>query len=103
MSVLAQFSIFPLDKGDSLSAYVSRAVGIIENSGLPYRLGPMGTSIEGEWDAILGVITECLEAMSEESNRVYMVFTADCRKGRDNRITGKVESIEEKLGHAIKT
>ena len=101
MSVLAQFSIFPLDKGESVSAYVSRAVGIIEKSGLAYRLGPMGTSIEGEWDAILGVITECLEAMSEESNRVYMVLTADCRKGRDNRITGKVESIREKLG-AIK-
>jgi uncharacterized protein (TIGR00106 family) len=103
MSILAQFSIFPLDKGDSLSAYVSRAVGIIEKSGLAYKLGPMGTSIEGDWDAILGVITECLEAMSEESDRVYMVFTADCRKGRDNRITGKVESIKEKLGHAIKT
>lgn len=102
MSVLAQFSIFPLDKGESLSAYVSRAVGIIEKSGLAYQLGPMGTSIEGEWDAILGVITECLEAMSEESDRVYMVFTADCRKGKDNRITGKVESIREKLG-AIKT
>ena len=101
MSVLAQFSIFPLDKGESVSAYVSRAVGIIEKSGLAYQLGPMGTSIEGEWDAILGVITECLEAMSEESNRVYMVLTADCRKGRDNRITGKVESIREKLG-AIK-
>lgn len=102
MSVLAQFSIFPLDKGESLSAYVSRAVGIIEKSGLAYQLGPMGTSIEGEWDAILGVITECLEVMSEESDRVYMVFTADCRKGKDNRITGKVESIREKLG-AIKT
>ena len=101
MSVLAQFSIFPLDKGESVSAYVSRAVGIIEKSGLVYQLGPMGTSIEGEWDAILGVITECLETMSEESNRVYMVLTADCRKGRDNRITGKVESIREKLG-AIK-
>ena len=103
MSVLAQFSIFPLDKGESVSAYVSRAVGIIEQSGLTYRLGPMGTSIEGEWSAILAVVTECLEAMSEESNRVYMVLAADCRRGRDNRLTGKIESIEKELGHALKT
>lgn len=103
MSVLAQFSIFPLDKGESLSAYVSRAVGIIEKSGLAYKLGPMGTSIEGDWSAILDVLTECLEAMSGDSDRVYMVFTADCRKGKDNRITGKIESIEKELGHALKT
>ena len=103
MSVLAQFSIFPIDKGGSVSAYVSRAIGIIEKSGLAYKLGPMGTSIEGEWSAIIAVVTECLEAMSEESDRVYMVFTADCRRGRDNRLTGKIESIEKELGHALKT
>ena len=102
MSVVAQLTIFPADKGESLSGHVSKAVKIIEESGLSYKLGPMGTSIEGEWDELIGVVTRCFKMMSEISNRVYIVFTADYRKDRDGRIDGKVASIEKKLGHEIK-
>ncbi len=35
MSVIINFSIFPLDKGESLSNYVARAIKIIDESGLP--------------------------------------------------------------------
>jgi uncharacterized protein YqgV (UPF0045/DUF77 family) len=44
MSVIVEFSIFPMDKGESLSAYVARALKIIQDSGLPYELrkGPSG-------------------------------------------------------------
>ena len=38
----------PLDKGESLSQYVARSLDIIDKSGLPYQLTPMGTIIEGE-------------------------------------------------------
>ena len=47
MSVIVELSIFPMDKGVSVSPYVARAIRIIENSGLSYELNPMGTSIEG--------------------------------------------------------
>ena len=46
MGLLINFSIFPVDRDESLSPYVARAVKIIKDSGLPYKLGPMGTSIE---------------------------------------------------------
>ncbi len=36
MSVIVELSIFPMDKGSSLSPYVSRAVRIVKESGLPY-------------------------------------------------------------------
>ena len=36
MSVIVEFSIFPLDKGESLSPYVARALNKIQESGLPY-------------------------------------------------------------------
>ena len=35
--VLLEFSISPLDKGQSVSAYVARSLEIIEQSGLDYR------------------------------------------------------------------
>jgi len=97
MSLLINFSIFPLDKGESVSQYVARTVEIIKDSGLPYKLGAMGTSIEGEWDEVIDVVTRCFEELKEDCSRVYMGITGDYRKKGKNRITAKVESVEEKL------
>jgi uncharacterized protein YqgV (UPF0045/DUF77 family) len=37
MSVIVEFSIFPMDKGESLSKEVARVLQIIKDSGLPYE------------------------------------------------------------------
>ena len=44
--VLLEFSMSPFAKGESLSPYVARSLDIIDKSGLPYQLTPMGTSID---------------------------------------------------------
>jgi len=59
MSVLIDFSIFPIGKGESVSSYISSAVTIVKNSKLPYKLGPMGTTVEGEWDDLMAMVTNC--------------------------------------------
>ena len=55
MSVLLEFSMTPLDKGESISPYVSRSLDIIDKSGVDYRLNPMGTVLEGDWEQVMGV------------------------------------------------
>jgi uncharacterized protein (TIGR00106 family) len=97
MSALAELSIFPLDKGESVSAYVAEAVRVIKNSGLEYQLGPMGTCIEGEWDDVINVARECMDAMKNDCGRVYMVLKVDYRSGIDNRMKGKIESVKKIL------
>ena len=97
MSLLIDCSIFPLDKGESVSQYVARAVRVIQESGLPYKLGPMGTSIEGEWRQVIAVVTHCFEEISKDCDRVYFAIKGDYRKKGKDRITAKVESVEEKL------
>ena len=89
--------MFPLDKGESVSPYVARLVRVIRESGLPHKLGPMGTSIEGEWHQVMAVVTHCFEALSKDCDRVYFSIKGDYRKKGKNRITAKVESVEEKL------
>ncbi|MGB9623407.1 MAG: thiamine-binding protein, partial [Phycisphaerae bacterium] len=49
MSTLVEFSMSPMGKGESVSEYVAHSLEIIEASGVPYRMGPMGTVLEGEW------------------------------------------------------
>ena len=97
MSVIVDFSIFPMDKGESLSPYVARAVKIIKESGLPYKFGPMSTSIEGDWEAVMAVVNKCYQAFEKDCSRINLNLRADCRKGSSGRMQSKVKSVEEKM------
>ena len=97
MSVIIDLSIFPLDKGNSLSSHVARALKIIKDSGLAYELGPMGTSVEGDWDQVMGVVNSCFKELKKDCNRVYMALKLDYRKGSSGRLKSKVKSVEKKL------
>ena len=97
MNLLIDFSMFPLDKGESVSPYVARLLRVIRESGLPHKLGPMGTIIEGEWHQVMAVVTHCFEELSKDCDRVYFAIKGDYRKKGKNRITAKVESVEKQL------
>jgi uncharacterized protein (TIGR00106 family) len=97
MSVVIQFSIFPIDKGVSVSPYVARAARIIRDSGFRHEIGPMGTCIEGEWEEVIGVVTRCFEDLKKDCDRVYVTITGDYRKDSVGRIKSKVESVEREL------
>lgn len=103
MSVLVEFSMSPLDKGESVSKYVSRSLEIIASSGLPYRLGPMGTCLEGEWNEVMGVIGQCYARMSQDCARVTCSIKIDARAGHEGRLTTKIEKIESLLGRRLDT
>ena len=66
--LLAEFSMWPMDKGESVGPYVARLLDIIDQSGLPYRLGPLGTCVEGEYDAVMAVIRACHEALAKTAS-----------------------------------
>ena len=99
--VLLEFSMSPLDKGESLSKYVARSLDIIDKSGVPYRLGPMGTCLEGEWDEVMGVVKQCFERMSEDCNRITITVKMDYRKGKSGRLEAKMASVESKVGREL--
>ncbi len=101
--LLAEFSLTPLDKGASVGAYVARSLDIIDRSGLPYRLGPMGTCVEGEWDTVMALVKACLERMAEDCERISISFKGDWRRGASGRLTAKIEKVESTLGRKLKT
>lgn len=101
--VLLEFSMAPSTKGDSMSPYVARSLDIIDKSGLPYQLTPMGTIIEGEWAEVMAVVTACFEAMRSDCDRIGTHIKIDYRKGPGGRITAKVGSVEAKLGRKLST
>lgn len=102
-TILLEFSMSPMTEGESVSKYVSRSLEIIDQSGLLYRLNPMGTVVEGPWDDVMGVVKACWERMKEDCDRVSTVVKIDYRKGKTGRLTSKIESVEKKLGRRLKT
>ncbi|EFI33286.1 protein of unknown function DUF77 [Desulfonatronospira thiodismutans ASO3-1] len=98
MSVLAELSLFPVDKGESLSPYVTRMVRIIKNSGLDYTLHSMGTCLEGEWPEVMDVVDKCFQDLQQDCGRIYLTLKVDYRSGGSNRLTEKVESVHRQLG-----
>jgi uncharacterized protein (TIGR00106 family) len=101
--LLAEFSIWPMDKGESVGAYVARALDIVDKSGLAYKLGPLGTCLEGEYEQVMRVIQQCHEALLKDSSRVSCTIKMDYRKGMTGRLQGKVRSVEEKVGRKLST
>ena len=100
MSVLLEFSMFPTDKGESVSEYVSQVVKMIKESGAAYQLTSMGTVIETD------DIRQALELVARAydivdglgCNRVYSSLKFDIRKGKANRLSQKIKSVTEKIG-----
>ena len=100
--VLLEFSMSPLGKGESVSKFVSRSLDIIDKSGVPYRLNPMGTVLEGEWDEVFAVVRQCYERMKKDCNRISCSIKVDSRKGHSGRLVSKVASVEKTLKRSIK-
>jgi len=100
---LLEFSMTPFGKGESVSKYVARSLDIIDKSGLKYRLNPMGTVIEGEWDEVFNVVKRCYERMKKDCHRLSVTIKVDYRKGKESRIQKKINSVEKKLKRTLKT
>jgi len=102
MSVLVEFAMFPTDKGDSISEYVSRIINMIDKNNTPYKLTPMGTVFEVETlEEAFNIINSSYKQLEPDCNRVYSTVKVDIRKGKSGRIAQKVESIEKRLGKKL--
>jgi len=99
--VLVEFSMFPTDKGESVSQYVSKIIEVIDKSGLAYQLTPMGTILEGSWDQVFGTISECFRTLEPLSNRVSSSIKVDYRKGDKSRMKSKIDKIQSILQKEI--
>ncbi|HRY30012.1 MAG TPA: MTH1187 family thiamine-binding protein [Elusimicrobiota bacterium] len=101
MSLLLEFSLTPLGKGESVGKHVARVLDIVDKSGVPYRVHSMGTVLEGDWETVFGVVKKCFRRMQKDCPRVILTLKADGRKGRAGRIAGKVAGLEKRLGRRL--
>jgi uncharacterized protein (TIGR00106 family) len=98
--VIVAFSISPAagDDAGGVSAAVAEAVRVVRASGLPNETNAMFTNIEGEWDEVMAVVKQAVDAVAAVSPRVSLVLKADIRPGFTGQLTAKVDRIERALG-----
>jgi len=101
--VLLEFSMAPVGQGESVSAAVARILDVIDRSGVPYQLTPMGTILEGEWDDVIGVVSACFRALETEADRIAVNLKVDWRRGPAGRLQSKTARVEQQLGRKLKT
>jgi uncharacterized protein (TIGR00106 family) len=95
--MLVAFSVSPVGTGETVGAAVAEAVRVVRESGLPNRTDAMFTTVEGEWDEVMAVIKQAVEAVGEVAPRVGLVLKADIRPGVTDAMTSKIESLERHL------
>jgi len=99
---VAEINVIPLGTGTpSLSKYVARAVKVLQQEkDMKYEINSMGTVIEGDVDKILAVARKMHEApFSKGLARVETIIKIDDRRDKTLSMSGKVESLKEKLGY----
>jgi len=95
--MLVAFSVTPLGVGEGVAEYVADAVRVVRDSGLPNRTDAMFTTVEGDWDEVMPVIKQAVDAVAARAPRVSVVLKADIRPGVTGALTTKVDSLERHL------
>lgn len=100
--MLVEFSIVPVGKGASVGKDIAKVIKIVENSGLPYKLNPMGTVVEGKWDELMALIKRCHRVVLRDGERVVTTIKIDDRKRSTNMIETKIISLEKRLKKSLR-
>ena len=95
--MLIAFSVTPLGVGEGVGEIVAEAVRVVRASGLPNQTDAMFTTVEGDWDEVMAVVKEAVDAVAARAPRVSLVLKADLRPGTAGALTTKVETIERHL------
>ena len=97
--MVAWFSIAPDDGSGSYGEYVAEAIAFLDQTGLRYRLGAMGTEIEGPRAQVFAAIANCHELLANKPGvrRVETLVKIDDRLGATEvELERKVESVQRK-------
>ena len=95
MNVSVDLCVVPVGVEGSLAPWVAICNELIKASGLEYELGPNGTAIEGDWDAVFACVKRCHERLHGVGvPRIHATLRVNTRVDREQSFRDKVPSVE---------
>ena len=95
--MIAQFSVYPIGEGTSLSRFVKKGIKVIAQSGYTYEIGGMSTTVEiPNLDALFALVKQVHEVhVKEGAQRVIIDLKVDDRRDKKATIKSKKEAATE--------
>lgn len=88
--------ILPTSKEKNPYDIVDKAIELIHNSGLNYKVCPFETVMEGDYDKIMHVIKQVhLACMEEGAERIFANIKMQIIRDKDVFIQDKIEKYEK--------
>lgn len=99
---ILEISVVPIGTPTpSLSTHLAHLPGVLETSGLAYRVHPMGTTVEGGLEELLALVRRLHEAgFAGGCSRVLTHVILDDRRDRSRPMEEKVTRLFEAAGKA---
>lgn len=90
-TVNVSFQVLPSVEGVHPYDVVDRAIAVVQASGVPYEVGPMETTMEGDYDRLMQIVKEAQEAcIAAGASSVMTIVKVSWKQGG--------ASMEEKIG-----
>jgi uncharacterized protein (TIGR00106 family) len=99
--MLFELSVIPLGGDVHLSEELADVLAVVHASGLPYKLGPTSTCIEGEWERVMPTVQACHQAARRHTTHVITLIKVEDDAGERNKIRANVDSVESKVGRNL--
>jgi len=99
--MLVELTINPLGRGTHLSKDLAEILKIVDSSGLPYCLTPVGTCIEGGWEEVMPVVKRCHALAKASSRHVITSIQIEDEDNAANKLEDNVAAIERLAGHKL--
>ena len=97
LNTVAAIQVSAAGVGSEVSHYVSRAIEVIRESGLPRETNALFTNVEGNLDDVLKVAGEAAKKLAEQGYRTSLVLHMDIRPGFTGQLTEKPRLVDEIL------
>jgi uncharacterized protein (TIGR00106 family) len=95
--MIVDVSVVPIGTGSTgVSRFVREVLRVARASGLKYQVGPMGTSLEGDWDGIFRTIRQMHEVCFKMgAGRLLTSIKVDDRRDRVQTMQEKLDRVNE--------
>jgi len=93
--MLAELRLTPVGSRISFARLVADVVPILASSPLQYQVHAMGTSLEGELDAILAVVRDCHDELRKHADRVLIELSIDDRTAAEGELVRSLRHVSE--------
>ncbi|PLS28994.1 hypothetical protein Uis4E_0931 [Bifidobacterium parmae] len=95
LNTVAAIQVSVTGAGAEVSPYVSQAIEVIRDSGLPQETNALFTDVEGDLDDVLHVAGEAAKKLAEQGYRTSLVLHMDIRPGFTGQLTEKPKLADQ--------